>query len=532
MSSRLLPLASSAIFAAACFAPAIAFGQAIRTNVPWSPDAADFLGRNPPHVDSEFSQTLPAHQVERAECEEEERCEPQIERSFNEEGSINITGTAYGWWCGGARPVDGDEARTKGPLDPVDFCCKLHDGGVWSQAALQEDRTACADRLDEERHLIDACGIYMCLTHQVGDWSAFPQATADARDFIAAGFLEICQTGCLVADANYDCDELPNTEDNCPKVANPSQGDADADGTGDACQCGDASGDGFSNTTDARLIQRCTVGAISDPQTCQGLCDVNGDGLCNTTDARLIQRLAVGELEDDHLTCAQRDPRPGANCTGFLTCGNNVCERPAENCGVTALGCAADCGLCDTGRICFDDADCASGICSLGECTKAGSQGNGSACSDDRACASGNCALLVCASRCGNAICEEPAEACGVSLNGCDDDCGLCANGSSCVVDEDCQSDICNNAFQCASCRSNGQACLTSDVCCSGICNNAFQCASCRSNGESCLTSAVCCSGICNSAFECASCKSAGQACSVDGECCSGNCNRLGVCGL
>ena len=34
---------------------------------------------------------------------------------------------------------------------------------------------------------------------------------------------------------DLDGDEVPNTEDNCPELANPDQADADADGAGDAC---------------------------------------------------------------------------------------------------------------------------------------------------------------------------------------------------------------------------------------------------------------------------------------------------------
>jgi hypothetical protein len=78
--------------------------------------------------------------------------------------------------------------------------------------------------------------------------------------------------------------------------------DADGDGISDDRECGDASGDGWVNTTDARLIQRCAVGQIP----CLGLCDVTGEGTCNTTDARLIQRFAVGQLTKNDLHCKER----------------------------------------------------------------------------------------------------------------------------------------------------------------------------------------------------------------------------------
>jgi hypothetical protein len=99
-----------------------------------------------------------------------------------------------------------------------------------------------------------------------------------------------------------DGDLTSDGQDNCLCQPNPNQQDTDADGRGDACECGDFNRDGLVNTTDARLIQRCAVGQIP----CPALCDVTGEGICSTTDARLIQRLAVGQLTKDDLRCAER----------------------------------------------------------------------------------------------------------------------------------------------------------------------------------------------------------------------------------
>ncbi len=99
-----------------------------------------------------------------------------------------------------------------------------------------------------------------------------------------------------------DGDFVPDLDDNCPLVINFFQENADGDAYGDACECGDASADGFVNSIDARLIQRCAVGQIS----CEALCDVTGEGTCNSIDARLIQRLAVGQLSKTDLLCDER----------------------------------------------------------------------------------------------------------------------------------------------------------------------------------------------------------------------------------
>ncbi len=108
----------------------------------------------------------------------------------------------------------------------------------------------------------------------------------------------------LISQNDSDNDGVLDTQDNCILVKNPSQGDLDQDGIGDACEqglflCGDADQNGAVNTNDARIIQRCSVGEIG----CSNTCDVTGDNVCNTNDARLIQRFSVGILPGSALSC-------------------------------------------------------------------------------------------------------------------------------------------------------------------------------------------------------------------------------------
>jgi hypothetical protein len=47
-------------------------------------------------------------------------------------------------------------------------------------------------------------------------------------------------------DTDYDCDGIPNSQDNCPYTYNPHQRDLDGDGQGNVCDL-DIDGDGKPN---------------------------------------------------------------------------------------------------------------------------------------------------------------------------------------------------------------------------------------------------------------------------------------------
>jgi hypothetical protein len=100
-----------------------------------------------------------------------------------------------------------------------------------------------------------------------------------------------------------DGDGVPNDQDNCPYRANADQLDAAGlgfssppDGIGDVCQCGDVTGEGQVNDTDATFIRRQALGLSAPLFLVPGNCDVTGEGLCNGTDATLIRHAAAGNV--------------------------------------------------------------------------------------------------------------------------------------------------------------------------------------------------------------------------------------------
>ncbi|MEZ4278840.1 MAG: dockerin type I domain-containing protein [Myxococcota bacterium] len=100
-----------------------------------------------------------------------------------------------------------------------------------------------------------------------------------------------------------DRDGVANEFDNCPFKANADQADdgglgfvTTPDGIGNACQCGDVTGEGQVNDTDAAFIKRHALGLSAPLFLVPDNCDVTGDGTCNGSDATLIRHAAAGSV--------------------------------------------------------------------------------------------------------------------------------------------------------------------------------------------------------------------------------------------
>jgi hypothetical protein len=101
-----------------------------------------------------------------------------------------------------------------------------------------------------------------------------------------------------------DGDGIADDGDNCPFYASADLADADGDGRGNVCECGDQNGDGRSTVSDLVAINL----AIFNPGLATALCDANGDSLCNVSDivSTNVEIFSPGNTS----TCA-RQPVPG-----------------------------------------------------------------------------------------------------------------------------------------------------------------------------------------------------------------------------
>jgi len=106
-----------------------------------------------------------------------------------------------------------------------------------------------------------------------------------------------------ISTEDTDRDGIVNQFDNCPWISNPTQADngglgfsTTPDGIGNACQCGDVTGEGQVNDTDASFIKRKALGLSAPLFIVPDNCDVTGDGNCNGSDATLIRHAAAGTV--------------------------------------------------------------------------------------------------------------------------------------------------------------------------------------------------------------------------------------------
>jgi len=115
-----------------------------------------------------------------------------------------------------------------------------------------------------------------------------------------------------------DGDGIPDQYDNCPYTFNPDQKDSGGinttvpDGIGDACQCGDVTGDGIVDISDKTILTRSLagLGPYGSVGAMPGFnkCDVSGDGLCNLADKTVLSRALAGLAPGIQQSCTAAIP--------------------------------------------------------------------------------------------------------------------------------------------------------------------------------------------------------------------------------
>ncbi|MGE0857895.1 MAG: hypothetical protein AB7I01_06525 [Gammaproteobacteria bacterium] len=279
------------------------------------------------------------------------------------------------------------------------------------------------------------------------EYAGFAAGSVPARVIFGAG--QSTSTGegryQLVAwevAGDTDQDKILDRLDNCPFIQNNPNTDnggvgtgSAPDGIGDACQCGDLDGDGRVTLADAGRIRQ----ALADPEGAAltgpelGRCAVDPDGAgCDVLTASLIERaVTVGDLTLAQ-TCEVAEGY-GARC------GDGRCTG-GESCA--ADSCPDDCGRCQVGAACIEDADCSTGLCQGQICAAPASVPG-----------------VPYTRRCGDGICD-PKESCSRSgLFGCFEDCGPCqanddpndgVNADYCIGDSDCTAgNLCMDVGRC-----------------------------------------------------------------------------------
>lgn len=143
------------------------------------------------------------------------------------------------------------------------------------------------------------------------EWCENAPLLVDNQSYIP-GISESCTEPCgVLADGvastmseDADSDERRNEDDNCIYTANTPQVDSGGmewldsnlpEGIGDACQCGDTTGDGFISSSETVDLAGLLTHQVDPDEAIEGRCSVDDDGSCTIRDA-VIHKRALGQL--------------------------------------------------------------------------------------------------------------------------------------------------------------------------------------------------------------------------------------------
>jgi hypothetical protein len=195
-----------------------------------------------------------------------------LDENYNARGDGGSSCSAGGddlWYrytppCGGQIQLDLCDA------DP-DLSVSVHR----SCAAGSQNELVCSASCGASRPACAAGGTCASAPAQAGIpvWLRVSSTSGEGPFVLRAS----CQPGVLL---DADADGVSDVLDNCRNWPNAGQADTDANGIGDACECGDQNGDGRVDTSDLIAINVATF----TPGLATPLCDANADGLCDVRD--------------------------------------------------------------------------------------------------------------------------------------------------------------------------------------------------------------------------------------------------------
>ena len=104
---------------------------------------------------------------------------------------------------------------------------------------------------------------------------------------------------------DLDADGVEDALDTCPSHPNPAQSDADGNGVGDACQCGDLDADLRVGALDVAALRTYLAQPTLTPAA-PGECEIAREGSeerCDLLDSVVLQRSIAGRASDGVQVC-------------------------------------------------------------------------------------------------------------------------------------------------------------------------------------------------------------------------------------
>ena len=251
----------------------------------------------------------------------------------------------------------------------------------------------------------------------------------------------------------------------------------------------------------------CVTPCVGNPD-CEAneYCALRDDGLRGQCLARLAdgERCAVGtacqsgacddEDRECYTPCDDAD-----DCADGEWCNDNVCDTLTAVGAQCAVGDECASGACSIGRrclVCDGDEDCDGGYCDIGnQCNDLRSEGE--SCGRAGMCESGRCNVVTGCLACQvNADCG-PGNFCHLPIGTTGECVTPRPNGQACTVNGQCQSGKCGEGV-CRTACNNDAGCPDADFCFGGGCKRKLV------NGSACVEDRVCRTDICD--VTCAAC--------------------------